>query len=568
MAELNLDFYKGTDGYSDGDVEDRLLDLVREENRREETAQDGGQDLRSAGMSADTVPTGGKQFSGAQKGLSQSGTAARDRDERILQAALAEAQSREDVWPIIYHLSPVRENILSWYPFKKNASILEIGAGPGAITGLLCRRLSRVTSVELSKRRAEINFERHRSYGNLTVMVGNLNDMTFAEKFDYISLNGVFEYAMSFTEGPEPYLTFLRKCLSLLKGDGILLTAIENRLGLKYLAGAPEDHTLRYMDSLKDYPGNESVRTFSKAEWLSLMDACGVRCRRFYYPYPDYKFPEEIYTDESINDCGGSAQARPYGHESWNFTPDRFELFPEEKAAALLAGEGILDRFANSFLIEMSRKPLPACDGPAYIRLAEDGEAQIMPGGVPAPRSGSRKPSDIRRWSIPSVPYDLGEERLRRHPKPLTGRLYVDLGEGFSEENAIAAAPVLSEGDRYEIGFNLAGWLASHLAGADGRQLLSRVRALRFDPLEGCLCEAKLSASGGKLTAQNAAAEENGEALFLTEDPNYLLETGGSVPAEIAISGKLKVHDRSWGLQKAQELLQSAKRPAWKRLFH
>lgn len=508
MAELNLDFYKGTDGYSDGDVEDRLLALVREKNRGEETVQ----------------------------------KAARDRDERIFQAALAEARDREDVWPLIYHLSPVRENILSWYPFKENASILEIGAGPGAITGLLCRKLSRVTSVELSKRRAEINFERHRSCDNLTIMVGNLNDMAFPEKFDYISLNGVFEYAMSFTEGPEPYLTFLRNCLSLLKDDGILLTAIENRLGMKYLAGAPEDHTLRYMDSLKDYPGNESVRTFSRAEWLSMMDACGVSHRRFYYPYPDYKFPEEIYTDESINVCGGIAQARPYGHETWNFTPDRFELFPEERAAALLAGEGILDRFANSFLIEMSRKPLPAYDGPEYINLM-DGAGEGSAG--------------VSRWSIPLVPYDLGEERIRRGPKPMTGRLYVDLGDGFSEENTIIATPVRSADDGYEIRFNLTGY-----------EMLSKVHALRFDPLEGALCEAKLSSAAGKLTAQNAAAEENGAAVFLTEDPNYLLETGGSVPAEIVISGKLKVHNQSWGLAKAQNLLVSAKRPAWKRLFH
>ena len=36
--------------------------------------------------------------------------------------------------------SPSRENILNWYPFKKEDVVLEVGAGMGAVTGLLCRK--------------------------------------------------------------------------------------------------------------------------------------------------------------------------------------------------------------------------------------------------------------------------------------------------------------------------------------------------------------------------------------------------------------------------------------------
>ncbi len=63
--------------------------------------------------------------------------------------------------------------------------------------------------MELSKRRADINFARHGHLDNLEIMVGNLNDMQFSQSFDYIVLNGVFEYAMSFTEGENPYRDFL-----------------------------------------------------------------------------------------------------------------------------------------------------------------------------------------------------------------------------------------------------------------------------------------------------------------------------------------------------------------------
>ena len=50
-------------------------------------------------------------------------------------------------------------------------------------------------------------------------MVGNLNDMTFPEKFDYVVVNGVLEYAMSFTEGKTPNETFLHRMGAYLKPD-------------------------------------------------------------------------------------------------------------------------------------------------------------------------------------------------------------------------------------------------------------------------------------------------------------------------------------------------------------
>lgn len=309
MARLNLDYYSGENFYSDGDVEKEILKIVKSQGTLE---------------------------------------------------CMADVS-----FPVLYHLSRVRENILNWYPFKADASCLEIGSGCGAISGLLCERLSRVVSVELSKRRADINFARHERLSNLEIWVGNLNDMVFGEKFDYIILNGVFEYAMSFTEGDRPYETFLENIKRLLKSDGVILVAIENRLGLKYFAGAPEDHTDGYFDGIRGYEGNDSVRTFSKGEWERLMKSCGLNYYHFYYPYPDYKFPREIFTDESL-------KGQKYGLPAWNFTQYRLALFREEQMADTLQAEGIMEHFANSFLIEMSRVPLACEKKVLYAKLNTD----------------------------------------------------------------------------------------------------------------------------------------------------------------------------------------------------
>ena len=114
MAELNLDYYTAKDHYSDGDIEETLLKMAQEGKSFEDLPED------------------------------------------------------EVSFPMVYHFSGLRENILSWYPLKKTDSVLEIGAGCGAITGMLCRKAGHVTSVELSKRRADINFARNKEKENLT----------------------------------------------------------------------------------------------------------------------------------------------------------------------------------------------------------------------------------------------------------------------------------------------------------------------------------------------------------------------------------------------------------------
>ncbi len=309
MAKFNLDYYSGENFYSDGDIEKEILKIVKTQGSYE---------------SMENVP-----------------------------------------FPVLYHLSRVRENILNWYPFQEDATCLEIGSGCGAISGLLCERMKKVVSVELSKQRADINMARHERVPNLEIWVGNLNDMVFGEQFDYIVLNGVFEYAPGFTEGDQPCETFLKNIKRLLKPEGILLIAIENRFGLKYFAGAPEDHTNGYFDGIAGYPDNHSVRTFSKGEWERLMEACGFSYHRFYYPYPDYKFPREVFTDESLKE-------QKYGLPTWNFTKYRMALFREEQVAETIQQDGRMDYFANSFLIEMSRNQIRADKKVLYAKMSTD----------------------------------------------------------------------------------------------------------------------------------------------------------------------------------------------------
>lgn len=294
MAKWNLDFYQGEDGYSDGSIEDEILAMVK-----------------------------------SQKSI-----------ETILE--------EDDRWPILYHLSSRRENIFSWYSFNKQSNLLEIGGGCGALTGFFCDNVKAVTSVELTKKRSEINYERNKNKENLEIITGNFHNVKFKEKFDYIILNGVFEYAASFNNTKEPYVDFLKQLKNMLRPKGRVFIAIENRLGIKYFNGAKEDHTNELFSGLDNYKGIDFVKTFSETELKEVIYQAGFLQTEFYYPMPDYKFADTIYTSTNFKLANFNTGK--------GFDKNRFSFFDETQMMKSLVKEKVFGKFANSFLVEISNK--------------------------------------------------------------------------------------------------------------------------------------------------------------------------------------------------------------------
>ena len=153
------------------------------------------------------------------------------------------------------------------------------------------------------------------------------------------------EYAGSFTNTDEPYKDFLKQIKKYLKTDGKLIIAIENRYGLKYFAGAKEDHTGKEFDGITGYVGNKNVRTFGKKELEILLTESGYRQQEFYYPHPDYKMPMEIYSQHKLPSSTASLSPAP------NFDNERYELFNETLAFQGIIENGQYEFFANSFLV-------------------------------------------------------------------------------------------------------------------------------------------------------------------------------------------------------------------------
>ena len=258
-------------------------------------------------------------------------------------------------WPSLYHLSSHRANIMRPFENLLTGDTLELGAGCGAITRYLgeCGR-GRVVAIEGSSRRAAITRSRTRDLKNVTVLAENFNKFQCAQKFDVITLIGVLEYANLFASAPNPHLTLLEHVYSLLKPEGKLIIAIENQLGLKYFAGFPEDHVRLPMYGLEGRYQKNQAQTFGKVTLANLFKEAKFENLAFFVPYPDYKLPHSIITEQGLKNKKFDAAAFAWQNAFRDAQMPRYRNFNLELTWPEVFKNKLLLDLANSFLIAAS----------------------------------------------------------------------------------------------------------------------------------------------------------------------------------------------------------------------
>jgi len=260
-------------------------------------------------------------------------------------------------WPSLYHLSPIRSNLLRPFSeFLRGKSILEIGSGCGAITRYLGELNAEVLALEGSPRRAAITRSRTRDLPNVDVIADSFSNFTCSEKFDVVTLIGVLEYAALFTDSAHPAKTMLQKVSSFLKPGGTLIIAIENKLGLKYFAGASEDHLGIPMYGIESLYTDRQVRTYGKLELTDLLEQTGYRSIDFFLPFPDYKLPRSIISPIGAKHPGFDASALAAQSGNKDTQLPSLRCFSTELAWKGLFSNGVASDFSNSFLI-LSQTP-------------------------------------------------------------------------------------------------------------------------------------------------------------------------------------------------------------------
>lgn len=285
-------------------------------------------------------------------------------------SSLSDELEREATdWPSRYHLSRSRANLLRPYRHLIVGDVLEIGAGCGAITRFLGECGANVTAVEGSFRRAAVAAARVRDLKNVSVICDRAQAFPAGRSFDVVTLIGVLEYARMFSDSATAVEDLLHLVKSFLKPDGKLMLAIENRMGLKYFAGMPEDHVNHGMYGVEGLYGTRDPVTFGRAELTRVLGDAGFGRADFAYPFPDYKLPQSVVFDAAAALPAARFNAAAFAAESaWNDPQLRLPaLFSLELVWQSIGSNGLVAELANSFLVVASGQDSPPSSDPRHL---------------------------------------------------------------------------------------------------------------------------------------------------------------------------------------------------------
>lgn len=233
--------------------------------------------------------------------------------------------------------APQRKNLFSWYPFKEKSSILVIGDECGAATGLLAANAKNITVLTEYAASADVYAYRFLDSRNLKIYAGELSEII-------IGLESAFDYIILMPEYATPQM--LKQISVLRKENTRIIIVANNRLGFKYLNGAKENETSRYLDGPFGYMDAQGVN-YSKDEWQQILADNNAENAKFYYLYPDYLYTNEVFTDNLLPAPEKLSLFEPL------FDGDVINLFDGNLLINKIVEKGEFAKHSNSFLIEI-----------------------------------------------------------------------------------------------------------------------------------------------------------------------------------------------------------------------
>lgn len=214
-------------------------------------------------------------------------------------------------------------NILNWYPFNKTQKVLEVGNKSEELTKFLidkCSSIQKISKIE--------ELENIDAKFNIIILIG-INEN---EKINLKNL--------------------VRRLEGFLEMDGRILLAVDNKFGLRFWAGNPENILEKKFTSLLGYNNEyEKIETYTKRYIETQLNEIGYKTR-FYYPLPDYRRPNVIFSDDALPEYNSIDKYNPYYTGKSDILFNEIDVFRE----ILKTDKDMFTFFANSFLVEVIKK--------------------------------------------------------------------------------------------------------------------------------------------------------------------------------------------------------------------
>lgn len=197
-------------------------------------------------------------------------------------------------------LNKIKTNIISWYSFKENASILIIGEDVKEYSDYLIKKGK-----------------------NVILEKDNLSENSIDYVVIFDKVNRIYD---------------IKKYL---KPDGIILLIANNRLGIKNLS------VLENFENLV----NNSLAEYSRKQIENILKENGYENYKFYYPLPNYKTANVIFSDDYLPEYNNTKLMNNY------YYPEETKLlFKETELLKEVTRCGEFTSFTNSYFVEINNK--------------------------------------------------------------------------------------------------------------------------------------------------------------------------------------------------------------------
>lgn len=239
---------------------------------------------------------------------------------------------------LMKNLSHFRKNIVKWLPIDDDDEVLEIGAETGAISVGLHELSENITLYEENLTLARILAERFANCKRTITYTGDFESCKEEIASSKVRFNWIILYDKRYLEAAN----------ELLKTDGRIVLICDNRLGLKYLAGNKAEDSNDYFTYIQ---GHNTSQTISFGEIERIKEDNSEKEVSVYYPYPDYRFLKNLYSDNYLPKVGELVDNLN------NYADDRMLLFSEKEAFDASCKDGSFKYLSNSYLVIFGKRP-------------------------------------------------------------------------------------------------------------------------------------------------------------------------------------------------------------------
>lgn len=193
-----------------------------------------------------------------------------------------------------------KNNIINWYPFEENATILQL---------VLDEKIYELKINENTKK------------------IMQIDEITDKENYDYIVIIGDIKNV----EGD------FSKLVNILKENGKIILITDNKLSIKSMCQQVDTESL-----------------YTKKEIENLLRKQGLINQKYYYVFPDYKVTNVIFTDKHLPDIDTISRNITFYPEDTIIT-----MTEQSKMKDILQqDENLFKTFANSYFIECTKNKL------------------------------------------------------------------------------------------------------------------------------------------------------------------------------------------------------------------